>query len=112
MFDLPVKSCPTFDNIFVEIDIAVLFKCKEDDESIKSFVYNISINQLNEQLEAALTERLRVLVREKTHLEVYQIKGKEHTHEMLDFLNKMFHAKGLEFARIIVTHIRLPQDIA
>ena len=84
----------------------------EDDESIKSFVYNISINQLNEQLEAAITERLRVLVREKTHLEVYQIKGKEHTGEMLDFLNRMFHNKGLQFSSIIITAIRLPNDIA
>ncbi len=80
---MPVKSCPTYDNIFVEVDIAVLFKCKDDEASIEKFVYNISINQLNEQLEAAVTERLRVLskthkthiihyiVREKTHLEVY-----------------------------------------
>lgn len=58
---MPVKSCPTYDNIFVEVDIAIVFKCKEDDESIKRFVYNISINQLNEQLEAAVCERLRVL---------------------------------------------------
>ena len=66
-----VKSCPTYDNVFIEIDIGVVFKCKNDDESIKSFVYKISINQLNEQLEAAITERMRVLVRGKTHLEVY-----------------------------------------
>lgn len=58
---MPVKSCPTYDNIFVEVDIAVLFKCKDDAASIEKFVYNISINQLNEQLEAAVTERLRVL---------------------------------------------------
>ena len=68
---MPVRACPTYDNIFVGIDIAITFKCGEDDESIKRFAYNISINQLNDQLEAALTERLRVLVREKTHLEVY-----------------------------------------
>ena len=41
-----VKSCPTFDNVFVEIDIAVVFKCKDDDESIKNFVYNISMTML------------------------------------------------------------------
>lgn len=81
-----VKSCPTFDNVFVEIDIAVVFKCKDDEDSIKAFAYNISINQLNEQLEAALTERLRVLVRGKTHLEVYKIR-RDHTHEMIEFLN-------------------------
>ena len=31
---------------------------------------------------------------------------------MLDFLNRMFEPKGLEFLRIIITHIRLPDDIA
>lgn len=51
-------------------------------------------------------------MREKTHLEVYQIKGREHTSEMLDFLNKAFASKGLEFTRIIVTNVRLPKDIA
>jgi hypothetical protein len=39
-----VKSCPTYDNVFIEIDIAVVFKCKDDEESIKAFAYNISIN--------------------------------------------------------------------
>ena len=31
---------------------------------------------------------------------------------MLDFLNKMFAAKGLAFTRIIITDVRLPPDIA
>jgi regulator of protease activity HflC (stomatin/prohibitin superfamily) len=106
-----VRSCPTYDNVFIEIDIAVVFKCKDDEESIKSFAYNISINQLNEQLEAALTERLRVLARGKTHLEVYLLR-KDHTHDILDFLNKMFESKGLEFTRIIITNVKLPEEIA
>jgi hypothetical protein len=66
---------------------------------------------LNEQLEAALTERVRVLIRGKTHLEVYQIKGKTNTQEMKDFLNKMFGNKGLEFLDIIVTEVLLPEEI-
>jgi hypothetical protein len=45
---MEVKSCVTFDNIFIEIDVATVFKCREDDKSIENFVYNISINQLNE----------------------------------------------------------------
>ena len=44
-------------------------------------------------------------------MEIYQIKGYEHTHEMLIFLNKMFSNKGLEFSRIIITHIQLPGEI-
>ena len=58
---MEVKSCPTYDNIFIYIDVAAVFKCKEDDESIEKFVYNISINQLNKQIKAAITERIRVL---------------------------------------------------
>ena len=61
MFELEVKSCPTYDNIFIEIDVAVVFRCKDDNKSIENFVYNISINQLNKQIKAAITERIRVL---------------------------------------------------
>lgn len=50
-------------------------------------------------------------MRGKTHLEVYTIR-KDHTHEMLEFLNKMFASKGLEFTRIIITDVKLPRDIA
>lgn len=31
---------------------------------------------------------------------------------MIDFLNKMFENKGLEFTRIIVQNVKLPQEIA
>ena len=61
MFELTVKSCPTFDNIFIEIEVGAVFRCREDDKSIEEFVYNISINQLNKQIKAAITERIRVL---------------------------------------------------
>ena len=66
---------------------------------------------MNEQLEAALTERIRVLIRSKTPLEVYQIKGKTNTSEMKDFLNDMFGPKGLEFLDIIITEVQLPDDV-
>lgn len=52
------------------------------------------------------------LARGKTYLEVNQIKGKDQTKDMLDFLNKMFENKGLEFTRIILQNVRLPEDIA
>ena len=123
-YEFPVRACPTFDNIFVALDICVVFRCKVDEKewndpvigeqnknNIFNFCYRISINQLNEQLEAALTERIRVLIRSKTHLEVYQIKGKTNTQEMKDFLNQMFGPKGLEFLDIIITEVLLPEEV-
>ena len=80
-------------------------------DDIFNFVYRISINQLNEQLEAAITERVRVLIRGKTHLEVYNIKGPTNTNAMKDFLNDMFRNKGLKFTDIIITEVSLPQEI-
>lgn len=44
VFEMNVKSCPTFDNIFIEIEVGAVFRCREDDGSIEKFVYNISIN--------------------------------------------------------------------
>lgn len=52
-----------------------------------------------------------MLIRGKTHLEVYQIKGKTNTQEMKEFLNEMFGSKGLEFLDIIVTEVLLPEEI-
>jgi hypothetical protein len=43
-----VQACPTYDNIYVELDLSVIFRCKQDDESIYNFCYRISTNQLNE----------------------------------------------------------------
>jgi hypothetical protein len=112
IYELNVKSCPTYDNIFIEVEVGAVFRCKDDDKSIEQFVYNISINQLNKQIKAAITERIRVLARGKTYLEVNQIKGKDQTKDIIDFLNKMFENKGLEFTRIILQNVRLPEDIA
>jgi hypothetical protein len=53
-----------------------------------------------------------LIARGKTYLEVNQIKGKDQTQEIIDFLNKMFENKGLEFTRIILQNVRLPEDIA
>jgi regulator of protease activity HflC (stomatin/prohibitin superfamily) len=111
VYTFPVRACPTYDNIFVALDIAVVFRCKGDQDSIFNFCYRISINQLNEQLEAAITERVRVLIRGKTHLEVYQIKGATNTDSMKHFLNDMFGNKGLEFLDIIITDVALPPEI-
>ena len=79
LFDLQVKNCPTIDNIYIFIDVAIILKVKDGEENLRNFCYNTSINQLNEQLDSAMSERIRVLIRSKTHLEIYSIKAQEHT---------------------------------
>lgn len=112
VYRFPVRACPTYDNIFVALDIAIIFSVYKDPqnkerthEAVKNFCYKISINQLNEQLEAAISERVRVLIRSKTHLEVNQIKGATNTVAMKQFLNDMFQDKGLFIKDIIITEV-------
>lgn len=84
----------------------------DGEENVKNFCYKTSVNQLNEQLDAAISERVRVLARSKTHLEAYSIKGKEHTNEMLRYLNGIFESKGIEIRSVIITNVLLDHEIA
>lgn len=79
---------------------------------MKNFCYKSSINQLNEQLDSAISERVRVLARSVTHLEAYSIKGKEHTSQMLEYMNKIFETKGIKIKSVIITNVLLPRGIS
>lgn len=109
VFDLPIRNCPTIDNILIKIDVSIVLKVKESEEDVKNFCYKTSINQLNEQLDAAISERIRVLARSVTHLEAYSVKGKEHTQEMIEYMNGIFDNKGVEIKSVIITNVTLPQ---
>lgn len=87
-------------------------RVREGEENIKNFVYKTSVNQLNEQLDAAISERIRVLARSKTHLEAYSIKGKEKGKEHTEYMNSIFESKGIEIRNVIITNIKLQDDIA
>ena len=46
-------------------------RVKKGEEDVINFCYKTSVNQLNELLDAAISERVRVLARSKTYLEAY-----------------------------------------
>ena len=87
-------------------------RIREGEENIKNFVYKTSVNQLNEQLDATISERIRILARSKTHLQAYSIKGKEHTDEMIRYMNGIFETKGIEIRSVIITNVVLDAEIA
>ena len=61
VFDQPVTSCPTSDNIFVRIDVSVVLKVMAKSDYVYQMCLNVS--ELNQMLEAAITERIRTMVR-------------------------------------------------
>jgi len=121
-FDVPVRNCPTIDNIFVQIEVSIVMRVRPGEDNIKNFIRKTSVNQLNEQLEAVISERIRVLARSKTHLEAYSIKGKNSgrgqenaksvTHQLTEYMNGIFEDKGVEIRSVIITNVRLDRGIA
>ena len=111
-FDVPVRNCPTIDNIYVQIEVSIVMRVRPGEDNIQNFVYKTSVNQLNEQLDAAISERIRVLARSKTHLEAYSIKGKEKGKEHTEYMNGIFESKGIEIRSVIITNVKLDQEIA
>lgn len=111
-FDVPIRNCPTIDNIYIRIEVSIVMRVRDGEDNVRDFCYKTSVNQLNEQLDAAISERVRVLARSKTHLEAYSIKGKEHTEEMIRYMNGIFESKGVEIRSVIITNVLLDRDIA
>lgn len=111
-FDVPVRNCPTIDNIIIRIEVSIIMRVKKEEQDIINFIYRTSVSQLNELLDAAISERVRVLIRSKTHLEAYNIKGKEHTSQMVDYMNEIFAEKGIEIRSVIITNVLLEPGIA
>ena len=110
-FDVPIKNWPTIDNIHIKIEVSIVMRVMKGEENVVNFCYKTSVNQLNELLDAAISERVRVLARSKTYLEAYNIKGKEHTNEMVRYLNSLFESKGIEIRSVIITNVVIDNAI-
>ena len=96
----------------ISIDVAVQLKVKSGIKNVKMFCFNTNPNELSNLLEDSLNERVRVLVRGKTHLDVYSIKGKESSGSILTHLNNIFGTKGVEIEDVSITEVDLPADVA
>uniref|UniRef100_A0A7S3NEY9 Band 7 domain-containing protein n=1 Tax=Euplotes harpa TaxID=151035 RepID=A0A7S3NEY9_9SPIT len=113
-FDLPVRNCPTIDNIYIQIEVSIILRVRPGEDNVKNFCYKTSVNQLNEQLDAAISERIRVLARSKTHKEAYSIRGKKtnQSQTLCAYMNGLFESKGIEIRSIIITDVILDAQIA
>jgi len=96
----------------ISINVAVQLRVLPGIKNVKLFCYNTNPNELSNLLEDSLNERVRVLVRGKTHLDVYSIKGKESSGSITTHLNNIFASKGVEIEDVSITEVDLPPDVA
>mmetsp|Transcript_124389 Transcript_124389/g.285052 ORF Transcript_124389/g.285052 Transcript_124389/m.285052 type:complete len:427 (-) Transcript_124389:38-1318(-) len=105
-YNAPVKTCPTGDNVMVDVDVTLVFLIANAED----FVYKLGASRFDEMLTGCVEEGIRLLVRGRTHNDVYTLRGNA-AGNMLDTLNKKFDETGVQFTRCIVTDVKLPRDL-
>lgn len=88
VYDVPVKECPTRDNVMVEIDVSLVFHIKQTDEDVKNFVYKLAPERLDVQLKAFQEEAVRTLARQKLYSDIYDLMETEEL-ELPKHVNEM-----------------------
>ena len=58
-YDAPVKSCPTKDNAYIDVDIHFTFKLPTGADMVKRFVYELGAGRFDEYLAAEIEECMR-----------------------------------------------------
>ena len=78
------------------------------------YVYQLcmNVNELNQMLEAAITERVRTMVRTVPSKRIYSIRGAKHAQSMKKYLHDVMSTKGINIKDVIITNVKLPQDVA
>ena len=63
-------------------------------------------------LEAAITERLRTMVRQVSSRKIQCIRGDEHAQALVQHLRSVMEPKAIKIKNVIITHVKLPDDVA
>jgi hypothetical protein len=63
-------------------------------------------------LEAAITERVRSMVRSISSRKIYSIRGEDHARQMVSHLTQVMSTKGINIKSVIITNVKLPHDVA
>ena len=62
VYDTPVKECPTKDNVMVTIDVTVILRViVDDEESMRTFCYNLGPRGLDEMLRVKCLSNTKTL---------------------------------------------------
>jgi len=108
IYNAPVKGCPTMDNVKVQVDISLVFRIKDP----KKFVYDLGAIKFDDQLQAAVEEATRGLVRGTKHDQVYELRGSSNnTKKFLQNLNNSFEKYGVAFSDASITNVQLPAEL-
>jgi len=111
-YNAPVKSCPTSDNVMVDVDLTLVFRIGPHPKEVKNFVYNLGAARFNEFLKSAVEEGIRELIRSTPHHKIYELRGGAQVAPMLLELNEKFKKFGVMFTKAAITDVHLGDQLA
>jgi len=94
----------------IQIHVSVVLNVKEESAYVYTLCMNVS--ELNQMLEAAITERVRNMVRGVSSRKIQGIRGDEQAKSMVQHLCSVMDNKGINIKSVIITHVKLPNDVA
>ena len=93
-----------------QIDVSIVLQINPEHQYVYQLCMNV--NELNQMLDAAITERVRNMVRSVSSRKIYSLRGEEHAQQMLSHLKQVMANKGINIKCVIITNVRLPPDVA
>jgi len=106
-YHFAVHSCPTLDNVRVDIHVDFLFHVAD---SVR-FVYGIAPENMEELLRATQAETVRSLVRTVRIDQVRNLRG-VNSEDMIITLNEKLNPYGVHIDLVTIANVELPVDIA
>lgn len=106
-YSAPARSCPTSDNVNVDVDLSLTFRIGPDVEAARKFVYRLGAVRMDEMLTAECEEGIRSLVYSVTHDKVNDLR-EEFATDVLGVLNEKFSKYGVQILNVKVTDVMLP----
>lgn len=105
-YSCPVRRCPTFDNVNIDVNIKLIFRIGADPTDVKNFAYLLGASRFDEFLHVSVQEAIRTLVRSSYWSEARDL---FHTHPgvtaILKGLNRIFNFFGVFFEQSIITDV-------
>ena len=102
-----MKSCPTRDNVRVDVYVDFLFHVAD---SMK-FVFQIAPENMEELLRATQAESVRSLVRTVRVDQARDLRGMN-SEDMLLTLNDKLNPYGIQIDQVTIASVHLPEDVA
>jgi len=105
-YHFAVKSCPTKDNVRVDVFVDFLFHV----HSTMDFVTKISAENMEELLRSTEAEAVRGRVRAVNSDQVLDLRG-VNCDDMLTTLNEVLNPYGITIDRVTIASVHLPREV-